>query len=402
MPRKRTTKATTKPRAKKVSPAAETAPPEQPATDAPKPGRFGRVLLRIFLLIAVPSMVIAAAGFYWLQCARYVSTENAYVKTDIAKLAAEVSGKAVEVRAHAHMQVNEGDVLVKVDPRPFEIALSRAQAELDAARQEVETLRATLAEAHQELDEAQDRAAYYRKRYDRQKTLAKRGIIAETRGDELENDANAATDRVDMARQKIQRVMASLGGVPSRPVDEHPLVRAKIAAVEQAKLDLERTSVKAPSSGTVVTVPLVSGEQINASEPLFAIVTDKSPWVDANFKETELTHVRVGQTATIELDTYPGVTWRAKVKSISPATGAEFAILPPQNASGNWVKVVQRLPVRLELIDRAGAPPLRAGMTATVTIDTGRERTVDDLLGNLTALAKGRSPTPTDEAGIKK
>ena len=403
MPRKRTTKATAKPRAKKASPVVAPQAPEQHEPEAQeKRGRFTRVLMRVFLLIAVPAVAIAAAGFYWLQGARYVSTENAYVKTDIAKLAAEVSGKAVEVRAHAHMQVNEGDVLVRVDPRPFEIALSRAQAELDASRQEVETLRATLAEAHQELEEAQDRAAYYRKRYERQKTLAKRGIIAETRGDELENDANAATDRVDMARQKIRRVMASLGGVPSRPVDEHPLVRAKIAAVEKAKLDLERTSVKAPSSGTVVTVPLVTGEQISASEPLFAIVTDKSPWVDANFKETELTHVRVGQHATIELDTYPGVTWRAKVKSISPATGAEFAILPPQNASGNWVKVVQRLPVRLELIERAGSPPLRAGMTATVTIDTVRERTIDDLLGSLTALAQGHSIKPQDEAAASK
>ncbi len=409
MPRKRTTKAVAKPQKtlaksgeKSVSPVVVSGVPEHVETEDEPKGRFRRVLMRIFLLIVVPAMAVTAAGFYWLQGARYISTENAYVKTDIAKLAAEVSGRAVEVRAHAHMQVNEGDVLVKVDPRPFEIALSRAQAELDAARQEVETTRATLAEAHQELEEAQDRAAYYRKRYERQKTLAKRGIIAETRGDELENDANAATDRVDMARQKIQRIMASLGGVPSRPVDEHPLVRAKIAALEKAKLDLERTVVKAPSNGTVVTVPLVSGEQINASEPLFAIVTDKSPWIDANFKETELTHVRVGQTATIELDTYPGVVWRAKVRSISPATGAEFAILPPQNASGNWVKVVQRLPVRLELMELADAPPLRAGMTASVTIDTGRERTIDDLLGGLTALAKGRSTDPQEQSASKE
>lgn len=384
MPRKQTPKKPVKARAtrRKATDAV--------ATEPQRKNRFVRVLVRIFLLIVLPAAAIAGAGFYWLQGARYVSTENAYVKTDIAKLAAEVSGRAVEVRAHAHMKVKEGDVLVKLDPRPFEIVLSRAMAELDASRQQVETLRATLSEAHQELEEAQDRAAYFRKRYQRQITLAKRGIIAETRGDELENDANAATDRVDMARQKIERVRASLGGAPSRPVDEHPLVRAKIAAVDQAKLDLERTSVKAPSSGTVVTVPLVSGEQINASQPLFAIVTDTAHWVDANFKETELTHVRVGQNATIELDIYPGVTWRAKVKSISPATGAEFAILPPQNASGNWVKVVQRLPVRLELSERADAPPLRAGMTASVRIDTGRERTLDDLLGSITALAKPR------------
>jgi membrane fusion protein (multidrug efflux system) len=172
------------------------------------------------------------------------------------------------------------------------------------------------------------------------------------------------------------------------------LVRAKIAAVDQARLDLEHTTLRAPSSGTIVTVPLVRGEQITASKPLFAMVTDKAPWIDANFKETDLTYVRAGQSATIELDTYPGVSWKAKVKSISPATGAEFAILPPQNASGNWVKVVQRLPVRLQLEPREGMPPLRAGMTAHVTIDTGRERSFSDLLGSLVAVAKVRSSMP--------
>lgn len=345
-------------------------------------------LLRFVLLGVVPALAIAGGVNFWLQGARYVSTQNAYVKTDIAKLAAEVSGPAIEVNAHAHMLVTAGDVLVRIDPRPFKLALDSAEAELDATRQQVNTLRVTLDEAMTELEEAEDRASYFRKRYVRQIDLAKRGIVSATRGDELENDANAAGDRVVMARQKISRIRASLGGAPDRPVDKHPQVRAKIAAVDQARLDLEHTSVKAPSSGTVVTVPLVSGEQITASKPLFAIVTDKAPWVDANYKETELTHVRVGQSATIELDTYPGVTWEAKVKSISPATGAEFAILPPQNASGNWVKVVQRLPVRLQLEPLSGMPPLRAGMTANVTIDTGRERSLADLLGGLVAFAK--------------
>ena len=253
-------------RAKKVSPAGQRRLNRQRPNLRKESNRFARVLLRIFLLIVVPAMVVAAAGFYWLQGARYVSTENAYVKTDIAKLAAEVSGKAVEVRAHAHMQVKTGDVLVKVDPRPFEIALSRGRRPSSTPPvNRWKRLRATLSEAHQELEEAQDRAAYYRKRYDRQKTLAKRGIIAETRGDELENDANAATDRVDMARQKIQRIMASLGGVPSRPVDEHPLVRAKDRRGREGESSIsnERRS-RRRRSGTVVTVPLVPGEQINA------------------------------------------------------------------------------------------------------------------------------------------
>lgn len=361
---------------------------EQPEAEEKPKRRFYVPVRRVLLLGVVPLVAIAAAVGYWLHGARYVSTENAYVKTNIAKLAAEVSGRAVKVDARAHMQVKEGDVLVVIDPKPFELAAARAAAELDAARQEVRSLIATLKEARVELADAQDRAVYFRKRFERQVDLTKRGITPHTRYDELENDANAADDRVSLARQKIQRIMTTLGGDPERPVDEHPLVRAKAAARDQARLDLDRTSVKAPASGTVVSVPLVPGEQITAAEPLFAIVTDVAPWIDANFKETELTRVRVGQRAKVVLDIYPDITWDAEVQSISPATGAEFAILPPQNASGNWVKVVQRLPVRLKLIPGPDAPPLRAGMTATATIDTGHQRKLADLFGGFSAMAK--------------
>jgi membrane fusion protein (multidrug efflux system) len=342
---------------------------------------------RILLLGLVPLIAVIGAVGYWLHGARYVSTENAYVKTDIAKLAAEVSGRAVDVRAKAHMQVAKGDVLVRIDPQPFELALARAQAELDAARREVETLAATLKEARVELRDAEDRAVYFRKRFERERELVKRGVTSHARFDEMENDANAAADRVGLARQKIQRIQASLGSDPDQPVDAHPLVRTKKAALEQARLDLDRTVVRAPANGIVVSVPLVAGEQITAAEPLMAIVTDTPPWVDANFKETELTHVREGQKATVVLDIYPDVTWEAEVESISPATGAEFAILPPQNASGNWVKVVQRLPVRLRLKPRADAPPLRAGMTATARVDTGHERSLGQMLGIVSAEA---------------
>lgn len=356
-------------------------------TAAQQPPR--RVLnKRTALLVLVPLLAVAAAVAYWLHGARYVSTENAYVKTDIAKLAAEISGRAVEVRAKAHMKVTKGDILVVIDPEPFRIAVERAQAELDTARQDVRTLAVTLIEARTELRDAQDRAVYFRKRFERERELVKRGVTSHARFDEMENDANAAADRVTMARQKVQRVQASLGSEPDQPVDSHPLVRTKLAALNQAKLNLEHTTVTAPANGIVVSVPLVAGEQITAAEPLMAIVTDTPPWVEANFKETELTHVRVGQAATVVLDIYPDITWEAEVQSISPATGAEFAILPPQNASGNWVKVVQRLPVRLRLLPKADAPPLRAGMTATATIDTKRERSLADLLGIAPAKAE--------------
>jgi len=345
-------------------------------------------LKKALLFVVVPVAAIAAAALFWLSGARYVSTENAYVKTDIAKVAAEVSGRALKVHVHAHEVVKKGDVLVTLDPEPFRIALARARAELDAARQEIRTRIATLAEARTELAEARHRAEFHRKRHERQIALMERGIASASKLEEIENDYRTATDRVAMARQKIQKVVASLGGDAEVAVDHHPLVRARIAAVERAELDLKRTIVRAPANGVVVSVPLVAGEHVAAGRPLFAIVTDAEPWVDANYKETDLTDVRVGQKARVVLDIYPGITWDAEVVSISPATGAEFAILPPQNASGNWVKVVQRLPVRLRLLPRPGAPTLRAGMTASVTIDTGRTRRLSDLLGSFTAFAR--------------
>jgi membrane fusion protein, multidrug efflux system len=343
--------------------------------------------LRPVLLVAVPVIVLLGALTFWLWGGRYVTTENAYVKADIAQISAEVAGRVLDVHVRDHAEVKAGDALISIDPEPFRVALAKAEAELDATRGQVRTLIATWHEALSELQEAESKVAFWTAQMARQKTLTARGIVASSKFEEVESNATAAVDRVEVMRKKVARVAAQLGNNPARPVDEHPLVREKRAERERADLDLTRTTIRAPLSGTTVNVRLQKGEQIKAATVLFAVVADSRPWVEANFKETELTHVRKGMKATVVLDIYPDVMWAAEVESISPATGAEFAILPPQNASGNWVKVVQRLPVRLRLTPQGGEPALRAGMTASVRVDTRRQRSLAHLFGGGTAFA---------------
>ena len=349
--------------------------------------------VRPVLLVLVPCLAVAAAVGVWLWGGRYVTTENAYVKADIARVAAEVTGRIQDVRIKDHSRVTKGDVLLELDPKPFEIKLAAAKADVDAARTEVRTMIAQWTEAKSELNQAEGQTMYWNAQLERNKALEKRNVVSSSRLEEVENSAREARDRVTVMRSKVARMLSQIGDV-ERPIDEHPLVREKIAERDEAALDLQRTIIRAPVDGTAVNVKLQPGEYVEPDKPLFALVVANRPWVEANFKETELTHVRPGMEATVILDIYPDVEWKAKIGSISPATGAEFALLPPQNASGNWVKVVQRLPVRVYLEPMPGEPPLRAGMTATVSIDTKRERKLANLLEIFSTAKASRDLAP--------
>jgi len=343
--------------------------------------------IRPLALLGVPALVIVGALMFWLQGGRYAATENAYVKADIAQIASEVAGRIVEVRVRDHAVVAAGDVLLRLDPEPYRLALARADAEVDGARSHIEQLKVSLRETRAEFKESENRLSYMEMQAKRQRELSGRGVSAAARVEQAESDEQQARDRVAMLQQRIARVEAALGGEPDRPTDRFAAVREKQALRDRAALDLSNTEIKAPRAGVVLNVRLQLGEQVKAQTPLFSLVADRRPWVEANFKETDLTHVTVGQKATVVLDMHPDITWEAEVESISPATGAEFAVLPPQNASGNWVKVVQRLPVKLRLIERPGEPQLRAGMTAYVSIDTKRSRSLARIFGSGDAAA---------------
>jgi len=349
--------------------------------------------VRPVLLVLVPCLAVVGALAVWLWGGRYVSTENAYVKADIARVAAEVTGRIQSVRIKDHTRVDRGDVMIELDRRPFEIKLAAAKADADAARTEVRTMIAQWREAQSELHQAEGQTTYWDAQLERNTQLEKRKVVSSSRLEEVQNSAREARDRVTVMRSKVSRMLSQIGDV-DRPIDQHPLVREKLAVLDEATLNLQRTIIRAPVDGTAVNVKIQPGEYVEPDKPLFALVVANRPWVEANFKETELTHIRPGMEATVVLDIYPDIEWKAKIGSISPATGAEFALLPPQNASGNWVKVVQRLPVRIYLEQMPGEPPLRAGMTAAVSVDTKRERKLASLLEIFSTAKASRDLAP--------
>ena len=333
--------------------------------------------LRALLLLAVPALLVAAGVALWLKGGRYEETENAYVKAHIIAVSADVAGRVVEVGVQDNQTVQAGTLLFRLDPAPFRLELARAEAQLAVIRTELEGLRAEHKVALAEAAEAEERIRYLARQLERQEKLKERGMGLEASYDEARHNLEAARRRLEGAQERARRVQASLGGDLRLPVQEHPRYRQAIAARDAAKDDLGRTTVLAPSSGVVSNMKLQPGERVERGVPVFTLIEHGPVWVEANFKETQLTHMREGQRARIVADAYPDTAWQGRISTIAPATRAEFALLPPQNASGNWVKVVQRVPVlvNIESADKA-LPPLRAGMTVTVRIDTGHERSL--------------------------
>jgi membrane fusion protein (multidrug efflux system) len=280
-------------------------------------------------------------------------------------------------------------VLFRIDPEPFRIALERAEAQILAVRHDIEGSRAEFHQVEAEIAEAQERVRFFEQQARRQRELEGRGISTQASLDEAEMELAASRQQMAALREKIRTVLAELGGDPASAVELHPDFREAEAERDMAALDLDDTLVVAPVDGIVSRMSLQPGEWVEEGEPAFSIVDPASLWIEANLKETQLEHVAVGQRVAVEVDAYPGAVWRGEVASISPATGAEFALIPPQNATGNWVKVVQRLPVRIAVQPAENQPPLRAGMTVAVAIDTEREPKLAALVQGALAAVRG-------------
>ena len=347
--------------------------------------KFGRFLLRFFLLVLVPLAAVAGAVYVYATGGRYVTTENAYVKANIITISAEIDGRVSFVPVVNNQFVEAGDLLFEIDRAPFEIELAAAEAEIASVRHYVEALRARHREGEMEMRAAYERVRYLGVEFERQEQLLAKGIGARAKFEAAEHDLVMAERAIAVIEERIRTVVAELAGDPNLPVERHPRFLQAMTARERAALDLDRTAVHAPAAGHLSNVVLEAGEHVEAGDPIFALVASGNTWVEANLKEIHLTYVEVGQLATIVVDAYPDLVWNAVIESISPATGAEFALLPPQNATGNWVKVVQRVPVRLRLEDVPGAPRLRAGMTVEVSIDTRRERDLKAIIDGVLA-----------------
>ena len=335
---------------------------------------------RFLLLVGIPAVAAAAGVALWLQGGRFEETENAYVKAHMIAITADVSGRVMEVGVRDNEPVAAGALLFRIDPVPFELAVARAEAQMAVVRTELEGQRAEYRVALADAKEAEERIGFLARQLERQSKLKERGMGLETTYDEARHNLEAARRRVDSAREKAARVLAALGGDVKQPIDSHPSFLAARAARDAGRDELARVRVVAPAAGIVSNMRLQPGERVERGVPVFSLIESRAVWIEANFKETQLTHMREGQDVTVVADAYPDATWRGRVSTIAPATKAEFALLPAQNSSGNWVKVVQRVPVLIALDSVPdGQTPLRAGMTVTARVDTGHVRSLSAL-----------------------
>ncbi|GAB2178516.1 HlyD family secretion protein [Dongia sp. agr-C8] len=374
--------------------AAPTSAPGTQQTIAPRDGitlafRKRRRWRRLLLALG-PVVVILVSGAVYLNGGRFQGTDNAYIKAHMTSISPEISGRVVAVPVHENQVVKQGTVLLQIDPEPLKIALTGAQAELAAARNDIDAQKAAYRQRQADLQMANDNVGLAKREYARREKLFNAKTISESDYDEARNQYSVAQAQVSGVQQDIQRILSDLNGNPDIAPEDHPKVQAAQAKVDQAELDLRRATILAPSDGIVSQIDNIrTGTYLTAGRPAFSLVSDKDLWIDANLKETDLTYVKPGQEAHVSVDTYPSEDFVAEVESVGAATGSEFSALPAQNATGNWVKVVQRIPVRLKLEPKPDQPQLRAGMSVEVEIDTGHTRSLPSIIHSAMAWIDG-------------
>ncbi|MGF6092282.1 HlyD family secretion protein [Pseudomonas sp. 18173] len=344
-----------------------------------------RQLVRTSLFALLP-IVLVVGGYLYVTGGQIVATDNAYIQADHVGVSTDVSGLVASVDVKDNQRVVKGQVLFTLKPEPFEIALASARAQLSNVRNQILNLQANYQQALAEIDQAQIDLAYYQASFQRQQTLVSVAAVSRTNYDDARHALDSTRQKITVARATAQMVLAQLGGNIGTPVEQQPAYRVAQAAVDEAQRNLDNSVVRASFDGIVTNVDsLQVGSYLQPPQSGISLVSADHLWVAASPKETELTHMKPGQPVDISVDSYPGVQWHGTVDSISPASGSSFSLLPAQNTTGNWVKVVQRIPVRISIDDAGGKPPLRTGMSVQAEIDTGSARGLPHLFSGLLA-----------------
>jgi membrane fusion protein (multidrug efflux system) len=359
----------------------EQAPPASDAKKQPLSGRLNKTR-RLILLVIIPLVAGIAGLIVYLSGGRYMTTDNAYVGAQKVLVTPDISGKISKVVVREGQRVQVGDVLFEIDAEPFRLALQQAEARVASARTDHANLLTNDKAMSRMIELAQRTAELKRQDVERKSTL-----MANRSGSQFDLDAShgqlvVAQTQVEQLSQQQAGIRNQLLGNPDLPLEQFPPYLQAKAALDQAQRDLNHTTVRAPLAGNATQVDNIQlGRYVNAGTPVLSVIDDANPWVDANPKETDFTYVALGQKVTVVVDAFPNHTFKGRITSMSPGTGAQFAILPPQNASGNWVKVVQRVPIRVSFDADENTSRLRAGMSAYVSVDTGRSRSLSALLG---------------------
>jgi membrane fusion protein (multidrug efflux system) len=316
--------------------------------------------------------LLAACGvgaYFYFSGDRFVSTDNAYLKFDKVTLSAEVSGNITSILVAENQKVHQGDLLITVDDATYRVALEKAQARLQKAQSYIRALQASYRTKQAELAMAASNLEFADKEYQRELNLSQKNLTSEALIDERKHNLDLARERRIIIAKELAQLLANLNDRTDAPLNEYSEVMEAQADLDLARINLEHTKIVASFDGYVGHLPKL-GQHIDPGSPILSLVSDKNVWIEANFKETDLLNVRADQSVDITIDSYPDLHWKGIVESLSAATGAEFSLLPAQNATGNWIKVVQRVPIRIKLQPNPANPVLRAGMSANVQIDT--------------------------------
>jgi membrane fusion protein, multidrug efflux system len=367
--------------------------PERPSekTSAPqKVESSSRPWIRWALFAVLPLALITGA-YWYVAGGQVMSTDDAYVEADTVSISTDVPGIVGEIDVTNNQHVEPGQVLYRLDPQQFQIALDNAKASLSQTALTIESMKQDYRRMLSDAAAQEGQVALDQATYDRSAALLPSGTTSKATYDQARFTLEVDKNKLESLRQQAAVQLARLAGNPNIPATEHPQYLQAKAQVDEAQRQLDHTVVKAPFAGTVTNVPSIApGKYLAASTTAFYLVDGDHLWVDATPKETELTFVQPGQSVTVTVDTYPDAEWRGTVESISPAAAQQFSLLPAQNTSGNWVKVVQRIPmrVRVETSDK-NLPPLRAGMSVEVNVDTGHARGLPRFLTALFVHVRG-------------